>query len=436
MNSTAHVTEPPAPARGGSAGRRQAVPGSCHSRRRTGVRTAHLAGLALILAGLAPLAAPALAAAASADAAPAAAPADQADDAVVGQILQMLRGGVAEPVIVIWLDKSGKRPAAMSSHDVVALHQAGASDALLKRLVETSGAGPEGRQAAPEAQKPEPGAHQPKPSPRQDAGTAAPAGGRPETPAGPAPAPTPAPAQPGGSPVPLAPGSAAAAAGATAPAAGGASAPEAAGGTAKLRLAVTYRPVSLDEGQLVAERWLLYAYVDGRFVASVKPGPVLMPLGARAFERELPAGRHLLRLTQERHPRYNSARGYLSSVRVDPSEFPFELRPGTTTEIKIHFGDKSFRHPGPVAVHVEQDGKEVAHSEPPAPNPEAWPALCEDIPAALPPGAKLPAPARRELAGCVHWAALWPGLDAVPSRDEVRAEIERAGQAPRAARTE
>src|SRR5258708_16724177 len=33
-----------------------------------------------------------------------------ADDPVVGQVLEMLRGGVTEPVIVAWLEKSGNRP--------------------------------------------------------------------------------------------------------------------------------------------------------------------------------------------------------------------------------------------------------------------------------------------------------------------------------------
>ena len=53
----------------------------------------------------------------------------------MGQVLQMLRGGVTEPVIMAWLEKSGKRPAAVSSGDLVALHQAGASEQLMKWLL-------------------------------------------------------------------------------------------------------------------------------------------------------------------------------------------------------------------------------------------------------------------------------------------------------------
>jgi hypothetical protein len=298
----------------------------------------------------------------------------KADDPVVGEVLQMLRGGIAEPVIVHWLEKSGKRPAAVSSGDIVLLHQARASDNLLQVLVDAAAASSGQATAVP-----------PPPAAPPAASPAAP----PAT-------------------------------------------PPAAAGLVKVDFLATYRPVDVDEGELVAERWLLCIYVDGRFVASVKQGPVLLPLAPQAFERGLAPGKHLLRITQERHLRYNSARGYKSPARVHPGEFPFELRAAgadTAAQITIRFGDKSFRHPGPVAVRVEQDGKELVSLEPAAPNPEQWPALCEDVPAALPQGAKPPAAARRDEANCLHWAALWPGIPAVPPRDEVRAEIAAAALA-------
>ncbi len=183
---------------------------------------------------------------------------------------------------------------------------------------------------------------------------------------------------------------------------------------------MTYRPTFADPEQAPSERWLLCLYVDGRFVACVPAGPVLLPLPARTFERDLAPGRHLLRLTQERHLRYSRARGYVTPARVDPSELPFELPPGAATQIAIHFGEKILRHPGPVAVRIERDGKEVTRLEPAAPDSDAWPALCEDIPGALPAG----------VASCVHWQALWPGVEAVPAREEVRAEIARQSRQP------
>lgn len=334
-----------------------------------GSRTAVLAGLTLLVACLALAAAPGAPARAEASTAP------TAIDPVVGQVLEMLRSGIAEPVIVLWLQKSGKRPAAVSSSDMVALHEAGATDELLKALLTPAAVA---------------------------AAVAAPA----------APAPAPAPAT----------GSAAAGG---APGATGAP-----GAAVKVRFAVTYRPVFVDTDEPVSERWLLCLYIDGRFVASVKAEPLLLPLPARTFERELAPGKHLLRLTQERHLRYSRSRGYANPARVDPSELAFELPAAAATQISIRFGEGGFRHRSPVTVRLETDGKEVARLEPAAADPETWPALCEDIPAALPAGAKLPGPARRDLAGCIHWTALWPGMAAVPSRVEVRAEIARLGNPP------
>jgi hypothetical protein len=274
----------------------------------------------------------------------------------------------------------------VSSGDLVALHQAGASERLMKWLLQ-------------------------------------PAGG---------PAPANAAAAPPAPPAPGAPSASAAPAAAVAPAAATPAtiAAPAAAGAVKVRFAVTYRPTFADPEQSPSERWLLCLYVDGRFMACVPAAPVLLPLPPRTFERDLAPGRHLLRLTQERHLRYSRARGYVTPARVDPSELPFELPPGAATQVAIHFGERSLRRAGPVTVRVERDGKEVARLEPAAPDSDAWPALCEDIPAALPAGAKPPAPARRDLASCVKWQALWPGGEAVPARDEVRAEIARQARQP------
>ena len=334
------------------------------------------------------------AAGAGSQAAPAAA------DPVVAQVVEMLRAGVGEPVIVLWLEKTGSRPRAVASADLIALHQAGASDDLLKRLVELAAA------AAP---------HSPA------AGTGAPPGSAaaPAAPAGQARSAEPAASA---APVPAAPPALAAAP------------PLAPGAPVKVRFAVTYRPVSVEQEDLWAEHWTLFLYLDGRFLAAVLPGPVPLPLPPHTFERELLPGKHLLRVAQERHLRYSSVRGYLSPSRVDPSELPFELGAGAPAQVELRFGERSFRHPGPVAMRVEQDHKEISRLEPAGTNPERWPALCEDVAASLPAGSELPGTARRDLERCLHWPDLWPGIAAVPSRAAVRAESDRgagpAGAAP------
>src|ERR1700753_2513480 len=99
-------------------------------------------------------------------AAPRSAPA-RAADPIVAQVLQMLQGGVSEPVITTWLDKSGARPAAVGSADLVALKKAGASDALMQKLIALAAAAapaPPAR-APPPAAAPAPSAPAPAPPP-------------------------------------------------------------------------------------------------------------------------------------------------------------------------------------------------------------------------------------------------------------------------------
>jgi hypothetical protein len=354
-----------------------------------------------------------------------------ASDAVVGQVLQMLQGGVTSPVILAWLQKSGKRPAAIESADLVALHKAGASDQLLAKLIDlaeppASGGG----ETSPAAAAPPPAAPAPPPPPAVAPSSAAPPPPpRAAIPAPPVVAPPPSPAAiPKAPPAP--PSAAAIAAppssppvAAPAPAAGAAAA--AVGGPVNVQVAVTYRPVFAE----YEEPWSLYVYVDGRLLTVVDPGPAMLPLPARKFERLLEPGKHVLRVTQERHRRYNRIVGYLTPSRVDPNDYAFELVVGTPAQIRIHFGEKSLRHPGPVSVRIEQGGREIINAEPPAGNEETWQVLCEDITASMPAGQPLRGPARKDKDHCVAWPALWPAVAAVPSRDEVRAEIDRQRQA-------
>jgi hypothetical protein len=326
----------------------------------------------------------------------------RATDPVVAEVLGMFQGGIAESVIVHWLEKSGKRPEHVESGDLLALHKAGASDGFLKKLVDLAGAAPPPPPPPPAAA--EPGRPETQSPPAAPAPPAPPA----STPAAePAPRPAAAPPAPSAPPVP-----------APAPAPAPAAPP---GGAVKVLLAVSYRPV-LQEDELP---WTLFVYVDGRFVASVEAIRLPVPLPARHFDVELAPGRHLLRVAEERHLKYSKVRGYLSPSRVDPDDFAFTLEAGKPAEVDIRFGDRSIRHAGPVEVSVKEDGREVAQSEPTRSNSETWPALCEDVAAALPAGARVSAAARRDQEHCLHWAELWPGLPGLAARAEVSAEIER-----------
>ncbi len=406
------------------------VPRQCTHALRGGQRRQRLAAG---LSGLGLIAVLACGALALAVAAPSPALADgsasaAASDAVVGQVLQMLQGGVTSPVILAWLQKTGKRPAAIESADLVALHKAGGSDQLLAKLIDLAQPPASGGPTSPDAGSAAAAAPPPAP-PAAAAPRSAPASAAAARPAAiPAPPVAPPPPSPAAIPVaPPAPPSAAAIAAPpsspppapAAPPVGAAAA--AAGGPVNVQVAVTYRPVFAE----YEEPWSLYVYVDGRLLTVVDPGPAMLPLPAKKFERLLEPGKHVLRVTQERHRRYNRIVGYLTPSRVDPNDFAFELVAGTPAQIRIHFGEKSFRHPGPVSVRIEQGGREIVNSEPAAGNEETWQALCEDVTASMPADQPLRGAARKDKDRCVAWPALWPSVAAVPSRDEVRAEIDR-----------
>lgn len=91
---------------------------------------------------------------------PAVAEETKAQDPVVREVVRMLAAEISEPVILRWIETSGRRPAAVSSDDLVALKRAGASDGLLGKLLEMAGAEP----PSPPAPSPPPPAPTPAPA--------------------------------------------------------------------------------------------------------------------------------------------------------------------------------------------------------------------------------------------------------------------------------
>lgn len=89
---------------------------------------------------------------------PALAQETKVEDPVIQEIVRMLAAEISEPVIVRWIETSGRRPAAVSSSDLVALKQAGASDDLLGKLLEMAGAEPAPTPTPMEAPAPAPAA--------------------------------------------------------------------------------------------------------------------------------------------------------------------------------------------------------------------------------------------------------------------------------------
>jgi hypothetical protein len=279
-------------------------------------------------------------------------------DPVVREVVQMLAAKVPEPVILRWLGQTGRRPAALGSADLIALKSAGASEALLDKLLELAG----------------------PPPPAANPAAGAPA-------ATPAPAPAPAPA-----------------------------------GEIRVHFNVEYRPYFGEDEEV----WNLFVYLDGRYLASVKPAVVAQMTRPLEFDRTLAPGRHFLRLIEERHLEHPLDHGWQHQARVAPAELPFELRPGAAATIDVGLHEMTLRRrPSPLSLTVAQGDATPAGLSPAVPPANRWPLLCEEVETSDRPGHAPSAATRRQLEHCLRWVDLWPGTPDLASRDQVRASLER-----------
>jgi hypothetical protein len=303
---------------------------------------------------------------------------ETAVDQVVQEVLRMLQAKVSEPVILHWLDTSGQRPAAVGSREIVELKRAGASDPLMTKLLDLAA-----ERAA---------AEQP---------TGPPAAGA--RPAAPGPAAAPAPAVPAA--VAAAPGHA-----------------------ANMHWRIAYHPnFGADD-----ERWDLYVYLDGRYLAAVKSPIVSLLDPPVEFDRSLAPGHHVLRVVEERHLRKFGRDGWTHAAKVAPAALAFDVAPDAAGRVELRCETRP--RGGPLSLRVTQGDAELARAEPAIAQPDDWPRLCEEVTAGQPAGRRPSGSARGSLGSCLHWADLWPGVNAPPSRDAVRADLERRGFRPDPAR--
>lgn len=263
-------------------------------------------------------------------------------DPVVQEVVRMLKAKVTEPVILRWLDTSGRRPGAVGSREVIELKQAGASDQIIEKLLDTAakggGATTRGRSAGP------------------------------------------------------APGD---------PARGSATPPHA----ANLHWTIHYHPNFLEDDV----RWDLFLYLDGHYLAWVKAPLVSFLDKPLEFDASLAPGHHVLRLVEERHVRKPNTNEWDNQARVAPKPLELDLKPDLPGKVDLQVEVRT--RGGPISLRVIQGDAEVLKAQPSVPLPEHWPPLCEEVPGQRDP--------------CLHWADLWPGVPAPPSREEVRADLER-----------
>jgi hypothetical protein len=189
-----------------------------------------------------------------------------------------------------------------------------------------------------------------------------------------------------------------------------------------VRFNVEYRPFFGED----EERWNLFVYLDGRYLASVRPAAIAQATGPLDFERSLAPGRHLLRLIEERHLQHPLDHGWEHAARVAPAELAFELRPGAAATVDVGLHEVTLRRrTGPISLTVTQGDATPAILTPAVPAAKVWPLLCEEVETTVAPGKGPSAAARRQLAHCIRWAELWPGTPDLAPRDKVRAGLER-----------
>ncbi|MBV8201994.1 MAG: hypothetical protein JOZ15_15350, partial [Acidobacteria bacterium] len=179
------------------------------------------------------------------------------------------------------------------------------------------------------------------------------------------------------------------------------------------------------------ERWDLYVYLDGRYLAAVK-SPVVSFLDPPVeFDRNLAPGHHVLRVAEERHLRKLGREGWTHAAKVAPAALAFDVAPGAAGRVELRCERRE--RGGPVSLAVTQGDAEPVKAEPAIAQPDAWPWLCEELAAGR--SADRRQSAKAENGSCLHWGDLWPGVEAPPSREAVRAGLERQGFRPDPARS-
>jgi hypothetical protein len=297
-------------------------------------------------------------------------------DPVVGEVVRMLEAGVEPEVIARWLGQAETRPGKLVADDLIALKQAGAPEDLVRRILDLVPA----RVSLPAA-----------PRAPAEASSAA-AGG---------------------------------------PAATGREAP---GSGVPVTFSVEYLPDT--DPELGLDPWNLFLYLDGRPLAWTGGGRIITrwTKDSLEFHQPLPPGRRVLRLVQERHEVRSRRQGtWWHETRVSPEAFLLDIEPGADWRVVVQVNERnqgSRSHAGPISFTLLRDGEPVRQVERTGARTDEWPSLCEDVEASLSEKKRHSRAGQRALEGCIRWAALWPEAGEVPTRAEVRGELEGYGYRP------
>lgn len=307
-------------------------------------------------------------------------------DPVVAQVIEMLDAGVDEEIIGQWLVSTDRRPQDMSAGGLVALTQAGASKDLIGRLLDL--VADTGRSSEPLGNSHAP-ARVPPPVDQE----------------------------------PLAPRILDEAGKEAYPAAG-------VDIPADVLFLLSYKKIYTQEPEPdypPPEPWTVFAYLDGELVAWVTDSLEGEPVRAN---RLLAPGRHVVRVTQERH--FRQGKKWVHESRVAPTFIAFDVVPGKEMEVDLRFhGHWVYRGSrGPLTYAIRQGNRTLDEEGPTGGDPSEWQLVCEDVEANFPEDGKVPRLYRWEMARCTPWSDLWDGTGEQTSRTELLAEMRKSDFQP------
>lgn len=290
-------------------------------------------------------------------------------DPIVSQVVKMLHADVSEPLILQWLEATGRGPEDVGSQGLIALSDAGASQELISGLL-----GLVGKVSSRPSEPPSTAATSLEPS--EENATRS-----------------------GSVPEPIANGS-----------------------SLEARFLLSGKRAWVDEDEPDSpreERWSVYLYLDGELIAWTRPTLQGEPVEAR---RAIQPGRRELRVVLQRYEELR--RGWSYESLTVPTLVAFEARPGDPIEIEVDMKRiwglwRNRKDGGPLSYVIRQGSEVLAENEGTGGNPDRWQPVCEDLEANFPDAQRVPRAFRSSMSRCVRWAALWSGAGESTSRKEI-----------------
>ncbi len=246
----------------------------------------------------------------------------------------MLSAGVSETLILQWLESTGRQPADVGSQGLIALTEAGASELLTNTLLELVEVRREGEPVVEQQLADEAGEEEEANAPNST--TASPPATRSDV-------------------------------------------------EATIRLSAKRVWVDEDEPDSPRdERWSVYVYLDGDFVAWVRPDRKGEPVEA---QRVMQPGHHEIRLVLQRYEELRRRWSY-ESLSV-PTLVTFEVQSGDPVEIEVDMKRiwglwRDRKAGGPLSYVIRQGSQVLAENDGTGGNPDRWQPVCEDVEANFP----------------------------------------------------